>query len=113
MIFLCILQTSLQIVSLNPQPTLRFMKGSYKDSFAMHFTNSNEVIEVVNGFSNKRSYGADSIPVSIMKDCIEPIAEVLSRIINSSFSSGCFPNELKIAQVCPVFKSGSKDSLSN
>jgi hypothetical protein len=71
-------------------------------------TNANEVREVVDGFSNKRSYGADSIPVSIMKACIEPVTEVLSQIINSSFSSGCFPNELKIAKVCPVFKSGSK-----
>ena len=73
----------------------------------MHLTNANEVIEVVNSFCNKRSYGADSVPVSIMKDCIEPISEVLSRIVNSSFSSGCFPNELKIAKVCPVFKSES------
>jgi hypothetical protein len=99
-----------------PQPTTKFnsfLKGSYKDSFAMHLTNSSEVIEVVHGFCNKRSYGADSIPVCIMKDCIEPISELLSRIINSSILSGCFPNELKIAKVCPVYKSGSRASFSN
>ena len=61
-----------------PQPLTAnfktFLKGSYKDSFAMHLTNANEVIEVVNSFCNKRSYGADSVPVSIMKDRIEPIS---------------------------------------
>ena len=89
------------------------LRDSYIDSFVMHSTDPNEVIRIVYGFSNKCSYGADFIPVSIMKDCIVQIAEVLSHIINSSFSSGIFPNELKIAKVYPIFKSGSKNLFSN
>jgi hypothetical protein len=90
-----------------------YLRDSYIDSFVMHSTDPNEVIRIVNGFSNKCSYGADFIPVSIMKDCIVQIAEVLSHIINFSFSSGIFPNELKIAKVCPIFKNGSKNLFSN
>ncbi len=61
----------------------------------MHLTDPNEVIRIPNGFCSKCIYGADFIPVSIMKDCIVQFAEVLTNIIISSFSSGIFPNELK------------------
>ena len=48
-----------------------------------------------------------------MKECIVSIADVLSYIINLSFSCGQFPDELKIAKVCPVFKGGLKTSFIN
>ena len=90
-----------------------YLKGSIVDSFLLHLTNPEEVITIVKGFSNKYSYGVDSVPVNIMKECISPIAEVLSFVINCSFSHGCFPDELKIAKVCPVYKGGTKTSFSN
>ena len=38
---------------------------------------------------------------------------VFSHIINSSFSSGVFPAELKVAKVIPIHKAGSKTDVSN
>ena len=90
-----------------------YLKGSYVDSFVLHLTNPEVLKTIVNGLSNKYSYGVDSTPVAIMKKCISPIADVLAYVINCSFSSGCFPDELKIAKVCPVYKGGSKTSFSN
>ena len=82
-------------------------------SFLLLPTKSDEVIKITKEFSSKRSYGVDMLPVSIMKECIDPIASVLTYLINLSFSSGQFPNELKIAKVCPVFKGGLKTSFLN
>ena len=48
-----------------------------------------------------------------MKTSITYIAEPISKIINTSFTSGKYPDELKIAKVCPIFKSGEKSSMSN
>jgi hypothetical protein len=41
------------------------------------------------------------------------IAEPLSHLINKSFLTGSFPDCLKIAKVCPIFKSGDKHLFSN
>jgi hypothetical protein len=38
---------------------------------------------------------------------------VLTSIINSSFKTGIFPSELKIAKVVPIHKDGSKSEVSN
>ena len=90
-----------------------YLKGSFMDSFVLRPTSPDEVVQITKAFSSKRSFGVDFIPVSIMKQCIDPVAEVLSHIVNVSFSSGQFPDELKIAKVCPVFKGGTKSSFSN
>ena len=38
---------------------------------------------------------------------------VVTDIINSSFTSGIFPSELKVAKVVPIHKGGSKTEVSN
>ena len=37
----------------------------------------------------------------------------LTQIINSSFQSGIAPNEMKIAKVTPIFKSGDTEVFSD
>ena len=48
-----------------------------------------------------------------MKQSISFIAERLTKIINCSLTTGNVPNLLKIAKVCPIFKTGSKSEFSN
>jgi retron-type reverse transcriptase len=55
----------------------------------------------------------DDIPLKILKSTILSIATPLTAIVNSSLVHGIFPNALKIAKVCPVFKSGDKTSIQN
>ena len=57
----------------------------------------------------KYSFGYDSIPVNMMKALIQISADPLVHIINCSLSNGIFSDQLKIAKVCPVFKSGKKN----
>ena len=89
------------------------MKKTYLNSFVFFPTNANEVINIVSNFKNKDSFGYDNIPVSILKSSIYCIAEPISAIINSSMSTGVFPDALKIAKVCPVFKNGEKSDFQN
>ena len=37
----------------------------------------------------------------------------MTHLVNSSIIKGNFPDELKIAKVIPIFKSGNKDSIEN
>ena len=91
----------------------KFLKRSYLHSFSLYYTDAEEIRKVVSNFENKMSSGYDNIPVSIMKSTIIHIAEPLSKIINCSISTGKFPDKLKIAKVCPVFKSGDKEHFEN
>jgi len=67
----------------------------------------------VGKFKNKASFGHDLIPNDIIKKSIKCIALPLAEIINCSFRNGMFPDELKIAKVCPVFKNGAQNIFSN
>ena len=76
-------------------------------------TDAHEIISIVSNFKNKLSSGHDDIPVNIMKASIYPVADVISNIINSSLQTGIYPDQLKIAKICPVFKSGERDLFVN
>ena len=49
------------------------------------------------------------ILTKILKGNIDIYLVQLTNIINSFFQSGCFPEELNMAEVLPIFK--NKDSL--
>ncbi len=63
--------------------------------------------------SAKLSCGFDKIPIKIIKSVISVIAMPFTKICNKTFTSGCFPNLLKIAKECPIFKQGDKSELKN
>ena len=62
---------------------------------------------------NSHSVGFDNISISTLKQCSHEISPVLSEIFNLSLVDGVFPDQLKIAKVIPVFKSGDKLMVSN
>ena len=57
--------------------------------------------------------GHDDLPGSIMKECEELYITPLTYIINLSISQGHFPDELKLAKVIPIYKSGEKQIIEN
>ena len=72
-----------------------------------------EVIDVVNSFKSKTSTGYDDIDMSILKKVICHIAKPLTQIFNQSFMQAIFPDNMKIAKVIPIFKSGEKCVFTN
>ena len=57
--------------------------------------------------------GHDALPGSIMKKVEEFYITPLTYIINLSISQGHFLDELKVAKVMPIYKSGDKQSIEN
>jgi hypothetical protein len=72
-----------------------------------------EVIDIIKGLGNKKSMSVDDIPELSIKKCYPRIANALTYIINLSFSSGYFPNQLKIAKVTPLYKKGCDADVGN
>jgi hypothetical protein len=96
------------ILSGNPSPK------NYEDSVNAIKCNNNsmflapttemEVTDIIKELGNKKSMSVYDIPELIIKKCYPRIANALTYIINLSFSSGYFPDQLKIAKVKPLYK---------
>uniref|UniRef100_A0A1B6M3J7 Uncharacterized protein n=1 Tax=Graphocephala atropunctata TaxID=36148 RepID=A0A1B6M3J7_9HEMI len=72
-----------------------------------------EVLKIIKGFKNKISCGYDQIPISLIKSVAVEIADPLVHVVNSSFISGYFPDQLKISKVIPIFKKGDATNKEN
>ena len=87
--------------------------SNHINSLALTPTDPDEILRITADFNNKNSYNHDGIPLTILKSSIINICEPLSYIINRSMCTGNFPDQLKIAKVCPIFKSGDKSEIAN
>ena len=48
-----------------------------------------------------------------MKQCVDTYVEPITVHINNYFYHGIFPDELKLARVVPIFKSGDSSNIKN
>uniref|UniRef100_A0A8C6M9A3 Reverse transcriptase domain-containing protein n=1 Tax=Nothobranchius furzeri TaxID=105023 RepID=A0A8C6M9A3_NOTFU len=72
-----------------------------------------EIIDLVNECESKTSADYNDIDSKTMKNVIGGIVKPLTYICNLSFLTGTFPNQMKIAKVVPLFKTGDKHSFTN
>jgi len=72
-----------------------------------------EIIKIIKGFKSSKSAGYDHITMEDIKNACIYITHPLVNIINQSLHNGIFPNNLKIARVVPVFKTGNKLDFKN
>ena len=72
-----------------------------------------EVVEMVRLINVQSSVGPDSISPRFLKNCIANLAYPLSKIFNISINQSFIPDEWKIANITPIFKSGDRSNPLN
>lgn len=73
-----------------------------------------ELIGIVNKkIKNKKSSGYDEISGFLLKQVIDPIATILTHLINLSLTEGRFPNILKTNRIIPILKGGDGRYMEN
>ena len=96
------------------KPFHYYITNAYEELFLISPCTKTEIQEIISNFdNNNKATGINCIPLKILKLVKEPIAEHLCNIYNLSFTTGIFPDSLKIAKVTPVYKKGSKPECSN
>ena len=78
----------------------------------IHHIKDNEVVRIINSLNNS-SPGWNCIPAKLAKRVLNYYVKHLTFLINQSFHNGIFPDELKLAKVIPIYKSGSTMELNN
>lgn len=76
-------------------------------------TNDEEILSIITNLNSNSASGYDSISAGLVKKVAEQLSPIIVRIINECLSNGIFPDELKIARVTVIHKSGRKDDPNN
>ena len=72
-----------------------------------------ELEKAFSSLKPNKGEGIDEIHVNVIKSVFDLIKDPLHYIFNISLKYGIFPNDLKIAKVIPVFKSGDEALVAN
>ena len=86
------------------------------ESFFISPCTADDVSTHIQSLKLGKSYGSNSILIKLLKILHPPISSDLALIINESFVTGTFPENLKVAKVVPVvpiFKKGLTTITSN
>ena len=82
------------------------------DSVFMYPTIEQEVLKIVRNLPSKRSSGHDNISNVLLKELIDILVPILTKIFNQSLETGEFPDVMKLADIVPLFK-GKEHYLTN
>ena len=72
-----------------------------------------DVFLILKGINSGKAAGPDGIDGIVLKNCAASLAKPLSLIFNTSFVTGCIPDEWKLASVVPVHKKNDKCCVDN
>ena len=72
-----------------------------------------DVFLILKGINSGKAAGPDGIDGIVLKNYAASLAKPLSLIFNTSFVTGCIPDEWKLASVVPVHKKNDKCCVDN
>ena len=90
-----------------------YLENSVTNLFFLKPRNEKEVNSVIKQMKTNKAIVSNSIPTKILKMSLPIIAKPLAYLINLSFSTGVFPDLLKIANIIPIFKGGDSQDYNN
>jgi len=89
------------------------MPPKVQSTFKLQPISLNEIEKEIDKLNPKKTTGPYSIPITILKLIKDKVSQPLLHIFNLSFSLGKFPDGFKYAKVTPIFKNGSRLTVSN
>ena len=91
----------------------QYLTEPCKESFLISPCTKNEILEIISSLDYNKAVGINTIPINILKLVKEQIPENLCFVYDLSFTTGVFPDSLKIAKVTPDYKKCSKLECAN
>ena len=83
---------------------ISYMDERVLNSFFAAPVESDEVIEMIDKLNTNKACGPNSIPSKILKNNSKILADPVKMLLNRSIIDGNFPEMLKKADVCPIYK---------
>jgi Reverse transcriptase (RNA-dependent DNA polymerase) len=110
--------TIADVISSEIHPTVRPPEFPFNDGSPIFNIQDNpvtpfEILTSFNELNSKKSEDYSGISMHFLKQTTLQILKPLTHIFNLSFLHGVVPQQLKIAKVVPIFKSGDPQLLDN
>ena len=90
-----------------------FLGNSNADSIFLTPVSECEILKLISGLKDGKAPGIDGIRPRLIKYISHILAPILMHIFNNVFTSGIYPDALKIAKVIPLFKKGDHSLPEN
>ena len=90
-----------------------YLGASNVNSMVLTEVNEVELLNIVSDFTPKTSTDLNSFDMQSIKAVFPSITKPFAYICNLSLTQGVFPDQMKVAKVVPLFKSGRRDIVSN
>lgn len=90
----------------------RYLSDSPNFSFFLSPVNVNEIEAYIKALKTS-SPGYDELPPKLLSLCAKIISIPFTHIMNLIFRTGIFPENIKIAKIIPIFKSGDASNICN
>ena len=71
------------------------------------------MVPIIKTKQEHKSPGLDGIPAKLLMERVEQISTPLTRVLKLSLKEGVVPFEWKYANIIPLFKKGSRNTLEN
>ena len=72
-----------------------------------------EVRKMIATMPSNKAPRYDKVPMSVIKDCLEHILPVITKLLNNSFNQSVFPKAWKKGEVVPLLKEGDHEVPNN
>ena len=82
-------------------------------SLILNPCDTDEITEIISSFGARKACGPFSISTNLLKEFSQHFSKPISIIVNKSLQEGVFPQSLKIALVCAIFKKNDKTKCAN
>ena len=89
-----------------------YLKNRINTGFIIVHTLNEELMNIIPSLDGNKSSGPSSIPVKLLKIALPVIINPLRKLINHSFTTGIFPDAVKISKVIPIHKGGSTQDVN-
>ena len=104
------------IESHSDHPSVLKIQEKYENanhSFSFHLVDSSTVMFYLKTFNPRKATGFDNIPGKLLRLAHQQLSQPLASVINASILQNVFPDEMKCAEVSPIFKKNDKLDKKN
>lgn len=89
------------------------IETTLQNSMYLSYTNEEEIYNILTTLNSKKGAGADCIRPRDLKNNVNILTPILTKLINSSLENAVVPKQLKTSIIRPIYKGGSKSDYNN
>ena len=92
---------------------VKIREHNIRDHFHFEPVNRENICKKLKTINIKKAYGFDNVPGKLLQIACNELSVPLTSLLNSCINQKQFPDVMKCAELCPIFKKSDKLSKTN